>query len=615
MHPSFYKRPFLIFFLIYVLTLALFLKVPKPKQEDIFYKTPTKAELSVYINSYPRKKENKQLFYADVLTLSGAKQKGKIYLTCKDCPELQRGQIITAEGDLFFPSGQVNFGSFDWAKYLARKHIFVQGNILNINEIKSPKSFWYYLSKVRTSILKVFQDNLPANSAAILGGITLGEKGDIPDNLYSAFQDSGAMHLLVASGGNVGFVTLIVYFLCSLFFGGRLRTAFIALLAALAYTLIAGADAPLLRAYLMTVAATVGFILGRKSGIMQGLLLAAFFILLINPQSLFEAGFQMSFLATCAIILFTLNYKFSAQMPRLVKGALGLFFVSFCAQLALLPVFTNYFYKISFSAVFSNLLLVPLSAVLMGGGFLLWLLSFCGDFVFTPVLFLMKFLLFCFEYLVNFFAALPISHITAPVMKSTTVLAFYILFFYLLNLPLFKKKLKSFTIVILIALLVFCGGILIKRPNIIILRGAYNYNVILRDEGKTKMLGASVSSQTAQRALLALGTKEIDCLFINSLSKSYFYMLKDFDLKIKNIYLPYGEIPETVKPILQNTKAEIKQIFPGESYCGISIQNGWVFYDSKEEISTNNNLSFQYRNISTSGNLKTIKNSTNYINF
>lgn len=614
MHPSFYKRPFLIVFLIYVFALALFLKVPKPKTNDIFYKAPAKAELSAYINSYPRQKENKQLFTADVLTFNGTKQSGKIYLTCKDCPELQRGQIINFESDLFTPSNQINYGAFDWNKYLARKHIFAQGNISKIIEIQSPKNFWFYLSKVRSSILKVFQNNLPENSAAILSGITLGEKGDIDDNLYISFQDSGAMHLLVASGGNVGFVTLIVYFLCSLFFGGRLKTAFIALFAALFYTLIAGADAPLLRAYLMTAAATFGFILGRKSGIMQGLLLAAFFILLFNPQSLFEAGFQMSFLATCAIILFTLNYKFG-KMPRLLKGGLELFFVSFCAQLALLPVFTNYFYKISFSAVISNLLLVPLSAVLMGGGFLLWISSFCGNFIFTPVLFVMKFLLFCFEHLVNFFAALPVSHITAPAMKSTTIIAFYILLFYLLNLPLFKKKIKSFCFVLFLALLVFCGGIFIKRPNEIILRGAYNFNIILHEKDMTKMLGASVSSQTAQRALLALGTKEIDCLFVNSLSKSYFYMLKDFDLKIKNIYLPYGEIPETVKPLLLNTKAQINQIFAGQNYCGVSVENGWVFYDGKTSASINNNLSFTTGVLKTSSNLKTINNADEYKNF
>lgn len=614
MHPSFYKRPFLIVFLIYVLALAIFLKVPQPKQDDIFYKLPLKAEISAYINSYPRNKEDKQLFTADILTLDGENQKGKIYLSCKNCPELQRGQIITFKADLFAPGNSENYGSFEWDKYLARKHIFTQGNISEIKQIESPKSFWFYLAKVRTSILNVFKNNLPANSAAILSGITLGEKGDISDTLYTAFQDSGAMHLLVASGGNVGFVTLIVYFLCSLFIGGRKRIAFAALTAALLYTLIAGADAPLLRAYLMTVAGTIGFILGRKSGIMQGLLLAAFFILVVNPQSLFEAGFQMSILATCAIILFTSNFKINYKIPPVLRWGLELFFVSLCAQLALVPVFTNYFYKISFSAVFSNLFLVPLSAVLMAGGFILWLASFV-KFIFVPVLFVIKFLLLCFEYLVNFFASLPMSNITAPALKSTTIIAYFILLFYLLNLPLFKKKLKSFIIVFILATLVFSGGIFIKPQEVTVLKGRYNLNVILLDGNQTKMLGASISGSTAKKALLALGTKKIDCLFINSLSKSYFYMLNDFDLKIKNIYLPYGEISKEIEPLLIKTNAKIMPAFAGQDYCGVTAENGWVLIDGKKQIGTNNNLSFKTAQTATASNLKAVETDGQFITF
>ena len=614
MHPSFYKRPFFLIFVLYTLFLSLFLKVPKPKQDDIFYKLPIRAKVIAYINSYPRLKSNKQFFNADILTLNGKEQKGKVYLSCQDCVELQRGQIIAFEGDFFIPGNSENYGSFEWGKYLARKHIFTQGNVVKIEKVENSKGLWFYLAQIRTSILNVFRENLPSSSAAILSGITLGEKGDIPDTLYTAFQDSGAMHLLVASGGNVGFVTLIVYFLCSLFFGGRKRTAFIALTAALLYTLIAGADAPLLRAYLMTVAGILGFILGRKSGIMQGLLLAAFFILIVNPQSLFEAGFQMSFLATCAIILFTSNFKLSYKIHPLARWCLELFFISLCAQLALLPVFTNYFYKISFSAVLSNLFLVPLSAVLMAGGFMLWLASFV-KFIFGPVLFTIKFLLFCFEYLVNFFAVLPFSNITAPALKSTTIIAYYILLFSLLNLPLFKKKLKIFCVAFFLSALVFSGGAFIKPHEVTVLKGRYNLNVILQNGRQTKILGSSVSGSIVKKALLALGKKQVDCLFINSLSKSYFYMLKDFNLKIKNIYLPYGEIPTEIEPLLRNTKAQITQIFPNQNYCGVAVESGWVLISGKKEPRVNNNLSFKADKVSSSANLKTIETDGNIINF
>ena len=250
----------------------------------------------------------------------------------------------------------------------------------------------------------------------------------------------------------------------------------------------------------------------------------------------------------------------------------------------------------------------------MAGGFVLWFTSFVS-FIFAPVLFIMKILLLCFEYLVNFFAGLPISNITAPALKSTTIIAYYILLFYLLNLPLFKQKSRFLIITLILALLVFSCGLFIKPKDITVLSGRYNLNVIVRDSGKTKMLGASIGAQTAEKALLALGTKRIDCLFINSLSKSYFYMLNDFDLNIKNIYLPYGAIPQEIEPLLIKTKAQITQIFPNQEYCGVSVDKGWVLQNGRKEPASNNNLSFRAGQTATASNLKIIETNGQFTTF
>ena len=92
-------------------------------------------------------------------------------------------------------------------------------------------------------------------------------------------------------------------------------------------------------------------------------------------------------------------------------------------------------------------------------------------------------------------------------------------------------------------------------------------------------------------------------------------MLSDFDLKIKNIYLPYGVIPAEIEPLLINTKAEITQIFPNQNYCGITVENGWTLIGGKKEIGTNNNLSFKTKQIATASNLKTIEQGTSFTTF
>ena len=433
------------------------------------------------------------------------------------------------------------------------------------------------MGAVRGSILKVFRENLSPRSAVVLGGITLGEKGSVDKELYRAFQDSGAIHLLVASGGNVGFVTLIIYFLCSLFFSGRYIPAFAALSAALLYTLIAGADAPLLRAYIMAFCATAGFLLGRKSGVLQGLVISAFLILVYAPQSIFDAGFQMSFLAVLFIVWFTCNFGFIRKWPPVSAWAGGLFFISLSAQLALLPVFTNAFHRVSFAAVISNIILVPLSGILMGGGFLLWLCSLLPfDFLFKGVVFVTENLLYVFNFFVEAFAATPLAGLEVPSWPVWYILAYYVAMFVLFNFPVFVKR-KLFVVSALsIAAVLFLCGLFIKPDFTYLLNGRYSKALFVRQGGAIKLIGGGIDEQTVTNAVLQSGTKTVDCLFINSVYKSSAYVLKDLQgIKIKRIYLPDAQLPQSTQEVLAPYKAEFILMRAGQTYCGVKAQIPW----------------------------------------
>ena len=595
MHISFYKRPLVILLILYCLFLALFLKTPEIEK---FFDTSSKEPLLALqgeIISYPVSKKGRTNF---VLKLDKTWADKKVYGYCfkEECKNLLRGNKIFYTGTLETLPKQKNFGSFDYSLFLRRKNIVAQTKILQIDKIEKANPFWFNISKIRKSILRVFEKNFDKDLLPIISGITLGEKGDISGELYSAFQDSGAMHLLVASGGNVGFITLIAYFLCSLLGLRRIASASIALTFALFYTLIAGADAPLLRAYLMAFCSTLGFILGRKSGLLQGFILAALIILFLNPQSLFEAGFQMSFLATLSIMLFVANFKIKDTLPKYVRILTELFLISLVAQLSLLPVFCNYFHKISLTAPLSNILLIPLSGILMGGGFLLWIISFLPfTFVSEILAFILNLLLIDFKILVEFFASLPISKIISPSVNLFLITAFYLIFFGFLNLPLIKKKKRYLVIIGTLSLILIAGSLYFRRQEIVVLKGNYNFVIIDKEKDKTRVFGAGIKGEILQKALLSLGTKEIDCLFAKG-SASTLYALKDLeDIKIKNIYLRQDFINEKAENLLKNTDAKINFIWPNQEYCGVKI--------IKEG---NLNFSYQTEKIKAFDTMKTI---------
>ena len=613
MTSDFYKRPLFLFLVLYSLVILLFVSISKPQADDIsFFVSPIPKEITLKIISYPVAKKERLLFYGEILSVEGRAQKGRSYVYCKQCHGLMRGQEITFKGSIEPVFTADNYGSFSWNTYLARRNIFstIRTEGKDIILIKHAAWFWQSLSNIRNSMLGVFQDNLSPQAAFVLGGITLGEKGSLDKDLYMAFQDSGAIHLLVASGGNVGFITLIVYFLCTLFFTGRYFPAFAALSAALFYTFIAGADDPLIRAYIMTFCSTIGFLLGRKSGILQGFVIAALLILIFSPQSIFDTGFQMSFLAVLFIILFTCNFRFLSKWPPVSAWAGGLLFVSLSAQLALLPVFANCFHRVSFAAVLSNIILVPLSGVLMGGGFLMWAVSFIPcEFLFKTIVLIMEKLLYIFNFFVEAFAATPLAGLEVSSWPYWYIAAYYCLLFVIFNFSVFKNK-KYFTCIGLsLCGVLFLCGTFVKPDFIYMLEGRYNKALFVRQKGKVKLIGGGIDSQTVTTAVLHAGAKQIDCLFISSVYKSAAYVLKDLQgIKIKKVYLPQAELSQGTIELLQNISAEIVPMEINKEYCGVNVQAPW-FGENNVSVPKkgSKNLSLAYGGYIFSADMKSYK--------
>jgi ComEC/Rec2-related protein len=174
------------------------------------------------------------------------------------------------------------------------------------------------------------------------------------------------------------------------------------------YTLAAGAGPPLVRAYAMTVAAAAGWLLDRDSGAFQGLLLAAWFLLLLRPSMLFQAGFQMSCAATLAILLAVSHWRTPRSWPAAARWLAEALLVSAAAQLAMAPLLAAYFHRVSIVGIVSNAALVPFAMGLIGAGFALFAASLLPTAAPAAALALaVGFLVRTFRVAVRSFAGLP----------------------------------------------------------------------------------------------------------------------------------------------------------------------------------------------------------------
>lgn len=568
MHYSYYKRPLLLLLILYITLLAFFYK-PGPASNGVFHKIPLKTvTLTGKVVGFPAVKKKSRNVIVKVYTVNGEKTGGYVYARFKDYAPVWH-ETVRLEGRLKKPYSIAMLGNFDWGAYLATKGVFTEMTVTKARQISPPSWPLRAIAAVRADILDVFEKNFERNLSAIAGGVLLGERGEIDPALYTDFQDSGAIHLLVASGGNVGFVTLVVFAFCALFGAGRRKTALLALLIAGVYTLVAGADAPLTRAYFMTVCAVTGYFLHRNAGVFQGLVLSCFVILLFQPAAVFETGFQMSFLATMAIIICLNNYELPYKWPRWVKFFTQIFMATLSTQLLLLPVFTNVFYKVSFVGLFSNMILVPMASFLMGISFAFYVFSL------LHLGFLLKGLtwlsLFSFKWLVEFFASRPFASVPAAAWPAGWIVSYYAGVFLLFNLPqkpFMRRAWMPLTAVILLAPAV---QYLFFNPPTVWLLNEWNKNAVLyrAPDGTRILFGAAIDGDKLARAVFKSGARKLDAVLIS----------EDAQKQLKEV----EELKERVK--VGRVLAPFEDTWPGDEteIAGVKIKTEWGLLLNREK--------------------------------
>lgn len=238
----------------------------------------------------------------------------------------------------------------------------------------------------------------PSPQAELLSGILLGNKKSLPGELKLALRDSSTLHIVVVSGQNL---TLLAGLFLSLSGLLKRRTAiFLSIAAVIFYTVLTGAQIPVLRAAIMALLSFTGELFGRQRSGLYILILTAGGMLLVNPAWLTDLSFELSFLATFGVIAVApvvekkLNF-----LPPFIKQDIA---ISVGAELMIMPIIIQNFHQLSIVGIFANLLVGWTMPFVMIFGVLALVLG--------PVFSLItNIFLTYFIYIVQFFASLPFA--------------------------------------------------------------------------------------------------------------------------------------------------------------------------------------------------------------
>ncbi|RPI63410.1 MAG: DUF4131 domain-containing protein, partial [Ignavibacteriales bacterium] len=310
----------------------------------------------------------------------------KDYIICKFRGDsLQRKNIYTQlnTGNKIYLTGTYqkgrerrNPGEFDYDKYLKSKSItglFISYNTDSINILSNQKDYFKSsLHSVRKLIDETIHKLHNPQTAGLLRGLLLADRSEIDYETKNEFINSGVVHILAVSGLHVGYVLVIIIFIFGRF--GIYLRSILTIIGLAAFMFLTGVPPSVFRATLMSVVIIIAFLSNRSTNIINSISIAAFIILLLNPNEIYNPGFQLSFSAVLAIgilypyiqkIIFKLNLK-----HKWLEYILLFFGVSLSAQIGTLPFTLAYFSKLSVVALFANLIVIPAVGVIIGIAFI-----------------------------------------------------------------------------------------------------------------------------------------------------------------------------------------------------------------------------------------------------
>ena len=227
-----------------------------------------------------------------------------------------------------------------------------------------------FFLKQREKLLERYrQQGLEDDAYALVAAMTLGDKTAIDKDLRQTYNISGSAHVLALSGLHMG---IIYAALTLLTFGRRRRivTQALIVIALWAFVFLVGMPASAVRAAAMLslyALLTLGY---REKASINALAFTALVMLSISPYTLFDVGFQMSFLAVLSILVWTpvLNDWVSPSLQRRwppLRWAWGLTAVTLAAQLGVAPLIAYYFGRISTYFLLSSFVAIPAVTVIV----------------------------------------------------------------------------------------------------------------------------------------------------------------------------------------------------------------------------------------------------------
>jgi competence protein ComEC len=354
-----------------------------------------------------------------------------------------------------------NPGEFNYKRFLSFHNIYHQA-YLDASDWKplsnnSGNPILKYCIGLRNDLLMVFKNNqLTGDELAVGAALLLGYTDKLDAELISAYSSTGALHVLSVSGLHVAIVYFVfnwLLFVLDKHKHTRLLKTVLLLLFLWFYAALTGLSPSVLRAATMFSFIVIAKATNKHTNIYNTLAASAFFLLLINPYLMMEVGFQLSYLAVIGIVYIQPKiYEWLTFDNWLFDQVWMITAVSIAAQIATFPLGLHYFHQFPNYFLVSNLVVIPLSTIILYVGI--------AVFVFSEISMLVSYLAIAFSWLiwllnasVKWIESLPFSllqGISISVTETWLLYGLIVLMLFYLHNRTYKFLILSLSFLILL---------------------------------------------------------------------------------------------------------------------------------------------------------------------
>ncbi len=406
-----------------------------------------------------------------------------------------------------------------------------------------------YIYELRENIQKVYDTVLPPEKSAILKAMVTGDKDDIDSITRELYAQAGIMHILAISGLHISLISFYIFYILEKFLKcNKRKCSIIVLMCLVFYLFFAGFSPSAIRAVIMIGIGLIGNIFYYESDALNNVAIAATCILLVQPLYLWDVGFQLSFIIVTGILLGSDIIK-NSTLPYYIKNTLGF---SFIASVVSFPIMAYHFYFVSVIGILVNIIILPLTSILLGIGMIVGIVGLFSIQVATFLSGIVYYILWFYEKVCIWATSVPYGYILWGRPLFIIVLLCYLLllmiYFYKRNNIYYKCTIIFIEVMILI--ITFSNQYIFQKDKIsfldvgqgdaIVIQTYDKYTYIVDTGGKLQAtLGNNTGIYTVLPYLQEQGISEIDGLFITHMDADHCFGAIELmnTIEINKIYI------------------------------------------------------------------------------